>query len=160
MSAKPQILHTQAQQTAVIHLTIPREKIREVMGPGIQELRSALAAQGVVPTGPWFNHHLKMDPDSFDFEISLPVAAPIVAVGRVRPGELPAATVARTVYRGPYEGLGDAWSEFTDWIVAAGHVPAPNLWECYVVGPESGPDPATWRTELNRPLLTAGGPIP
>jgi len=27
-----------------------------------------------------------------------------------------------------------------------------DLWEVYVAGPESGPDPATWRTELNRPL--------
>ncbi len=30
----------------------------------------------------------------------------------------------------------------------------PDLWECYAAGPESGPDPAKWRTELNRPLLT------
>ena len=28
-----------------------------------------------------------------------------------------------------------------------------DLWECYLAGPESGPDPACWRTQLNRPLL-------
>ena len=28
----------------------------------------------------------------------------------------------------------------------------PDLWECYTVGPESSPDSADWRTELNRPL--------
>jgi effector-binding domain-containing protein len=61
--------------------------------------------------------------------------------------------VARTVYRGPYEGLGTAWGEFNAWIAANGHTPAPDLWECYVAGPESSPDPATWRTELNRPLI-------
>lgn len=45
--------------------------------------------------------------------------------GRVKPGELPAASkVARTVYHGSYEGLGAAWSE-----------------------------PASWRTELNQPLV-------
>ena len=53
---------------------------------------------------------LRMDPDTFDFEVGVPVAA-------------------------------------------GGHTPAPDLWECYVAGPESGPDPAAWRTELNRPLL-------
>jgi effector-binding domain-containing protein len=61
--------------------------------------------------------------------------------------------VARTVYHGPYEGLGDAWGEFMEWIEANGHTPAPDLWECYTAGPESNPDPAAWRTELNRPLI-------
>ena len=60
---------------------------------------------------------------------------------------------SRTVYHGPYEGLGDAWGEFNDWLVAEGHTPAPDLWECYVTGPEANSDPATWRTELNRPLV-------
>ena len=38
------------------------------------------------------------------------------------------------------------------WITAQGLAPGPDLWECYIAGPESDPDPATWRTELNRPL--------
>jgi hypothetical protein len=41
-----------------------------------------------------------------------------------------------------------------DQIEGAGHKPAANLWECYVAGPESSSDPATWRTELNR-ILTS-----
>lgn len=32
------------------------------------------------------------------------------------------------------------------------HTPAADLWEVDVAGPESSPDPATWRTELNQPL--------
>ena len=70
----PRIAHCTAQQTAVIHLTIPRAEIRHVMGPGIQELMAAVAAQGIGPTGPWFSHHLKMHPDTFDFEIGVPVS--------------------------------------------------------------------------------------
>ena len=122
------------------------------MGPGISELRATIAAQGIAPAGPWFNHHLRMDPDIFDFEISVPVTTPVVAAGRVQPGQLLARKVARTVYHGPYEGLPAAWSEFEAWIAANGHSPAADLWECYVAGPESNPDPATWRTELTRPL--------
>ncbi len=153
MIGKPQIVQTDAQLTAIIHLTIPREEIRNVMGPGINELMATIAAQGIAPAGPWFDHHLKMDPDIFEFEISVPVTAPVVAARRVRPSQLPAATVARTVYLGPYEGLGDAWGEFVDWITAEGHTPAPNLWQCYLTGPESNSDPTTWRTELSRPLI-------
>ncbi len=152
MLDKPQIVQTAAQLTAIIHLTVPREEIRNVMGPGISELMAAVAAQGIAPAGPWFTHHLRMDPDTFDFEISVPVSAPVAAVGRVKPGQWPATKVARTVFHGDYEGLGAAWGEFDAWIAAEGHTPGADLWECYVAGPESNPDPATWRTELNRPL--------
>jgi hypothetical protein len=34
----------------------------------------------------------------------------------------------------------------------AGLEPAAELWEIYAAGPESGSDPAGWRTELNRPI--------
>lgn len=150
----PRITQTPAQAIAYIHLTIPRDEIRHAMGPGISEVMAAAAAQGVGPAGAWFTHHLKMDPSTFDFEICVPVTAPIVATGRVKPGELPAAAkVAQTTYHGPYEGLSQAWGEFEKWIAANGHASAPNLWEVYAAGPESSSDPSTWRTELNRPLI-------
>src|SRR3972149_2199032 len=151
MIDKPQIVQTGAQQTAIIRLTIPRQEIRNVMGPGYGELMTVVAAQGIAPAGPWFTHHLRMDPDTFDFEIGVPVSSAVSPSGRVRAGQLPATTVARTVYHGDYEGLGHAWEELDAWIQAQGGRPGPDLWECYVAGPESNPHPPTWRTELNRP---------
>ncbi|MCI4567104.1 GyrI-like domain-containing protein [Lysobacter sp. CFH 32150] len=148
----PQITQTSAQSAAIIRLTIPREEMPHVMGPAIGELMATIAAQGIAPAGPLFSHHLTMPSDTFDFEVGVPIAAPVNPVGRVQPGQLPAVKVARTVYHGGYEGLGSAWGEFMGWIAENGHTPAPNLWECYVAGPESSPDPANWRTELNRPL--------
>lgn len=91
---------------------------------------------------------------TFDFEVGVKVAVPVKATGRLRSSELPAAMVARTIYSGPYEGLPSAWGEFNKWLKANGHEPAENLWELYFVGPQSTPDSANWRTELNRPLRT------
>jgi len=105
MLDQPRIVQVTAQRVAVIHVTVPRAEIRQVMGPGYSELMAAVAAQDIMPTGPWCTHHFRMDPDTFDFEIGVPITAPISAMGRVRAGQLPAATVARTVYHGPYEGL-------------------------------------------------------
>ena len=133
----PRILQTAAQPLAVIRLTIPRHEIRAVMGPGIGELMSTLAAQGITPSGRWLTHHLKMDPKVFDFEICVPVKSPVSATGRVKQGRLPARKVARTVYYGPYEGLGAAWGELGEWIKAQGLKPADDLWEIYTVDPES-----------------------
>jgi effector-binding domain-containing protein len=153
MLEKPQIVQSPARRSAIIRLTVPRAEIQTVMGPGLGEIMAALAKQGIAPAGPWFNHHLRMDPNIFDFEISVPVSSPIKAVGRVMPGVLPAAKVVRTVYHGGYEGLPSAWTAFDAWIAAEGLGTGPDLWEVYVKGPESGPDPAIWSTELNRPLI-------
>jgi hypothetical protein len=49
--------------------------------------------------------------------------------------------------------MGPGHAELMAAIAAQGVAPAPDLWECYVAGPESGPDPTTWSTELNRPLI-------
>jgi len=149
---EPQIVQTQAQPTAVIRLTVLRTEIQAVMGPAIAEVMGAIAAQGMAPAGPVFSHHFRMDPDTFDFEVGVPVSGPVLETGRVTTSQLPAATVARAVYRGSYEGLGAAWGQLMQWLASERHEPAANLWECYVTGPESDPDPATWRTELNRPL--------
>ena len=141
----PQILQTKPQLTAVIPLTIPKDQIREVMGPGITELMSTLAAQGVKPTGTWF--------DSWDFEICVPTNVPVAAAGRVRPSQWPAMKVARAIHHGDYEGLSDSWEEFMGWIEEQGHDPAQDQYQCYVVGPETSDDPADWRTELFKPIL-------
>jgi len=149
-----QIVETRAQPTAVIRMTVPRAEIQSVMGPAIAEVMAAAAAQGIGPAGPVFSHHFRMDPEVFDFEVGVPVSGPVTETGRVKASQLPAATVARAIYRGPYEGLGAAWGELCQWMAAEGHQPAENLWEFYVAGPESSPDPAKWQTELNRPLQT------
>jgi effector-binding domain-containing protein len=153
MIETPQIGHTTAQLTAVIRLTIPREHIQQVMGPAMGEVIAAVTAQGIGPGGPVFSHHFRMEPGTFDFEVGVPVSAPVTPVGRVQAGRVPAERVARSVYTGSYDGLGQAWGEFDRWINTHGHTSASDLWEWYLTGPESSPDPGTWRTELNRPLI-------
>jgi effector-binding domain-containing protein len=153
LESPPHITHVDAQQTAVIHLIIPRSEIQSVMGPGIAELMATVKAQGVGPTGPWFSRHFAMRPDTFDFEIGVPVSGPVTPAGRVKPGSLPATKVARAVLKGDYSGLPSGWSGFLDWVSAHGFKTAPDLWEVYLKGPESDPDPSSWRTELNKPLL-------
>src|SRR5687768_14243630 len=98
----PGITEAKAQRAAVIHVTVPRDQIEAVMDSTIGEMMDALAAQGIAPTGPMFAHHLKTDPEIFDFDLGFPVSKPVEAAGRMRPGELPGGRVVRTVYQGPY----------------------------------------------------------
>jgi effector-binding domain-containing protein len=152
MLGTPEIHKTTAQDAAVIHLTMPRSEIRKFMGPAIEEVMRVVAAQGIKPTGWLFSRHLKLDPETFDFEVGIPIAGVIEPSGRVKAGELPGRRVARAIYQGPYEEIRTGWGELEKWIRANGHTPGEGLWECYIKGPESGPDATQWKTGLNRPL--------
>ena len=163
MIETPRITETRAQAAVVIHLTIRRNQMQTEMVSAMEELMAAVSDQGQNQAGPLFAHHLTLSPDMFDLEVGIPVAGPVTSVGRVTPGELPAAKVVQTVYHGPYEGLFAAWEDFGDrsriefgkLMEEEGLTPGQTLWERYLVGPESSADPATWQTELNLPLVEA-----
>lgn len=151
----PHIVHAPARRAAVVRLRVSRAQLPQAIEAAIEEVRDALAAQDIVPGGAPFAHYLRMDTATLELDVGIPVDTPVTPRGRVMPGALPAARVARAVYQGAYDGLYTAWSEFGSWIHATGHAIARGQWEVYAVGPESNDDPAAWRTELNLPLASA-----
>ncbi|UUZ52292.1 GyrI-like domain-containing protein [Massilia sp. H-1] len=153
MLETPHIARAEPCQAAVIHVTVPRSQIQQVMGPAINEVIAAVSAQGIGPLGPVFAHHLTLSAETFDFEVGVPVSGPVTPSGRVKAGQLQGGRVARTVFQGNYDQLHAAWGQFGEWIRAQQVRTAPDLWEVYAKGPESDPNPASWRTELNQPLL-------
>ncbi len=146
------ILNVPAEDVAVIRLTIARTEIRKHMGPAMMEVMQAVHRVGLTPTGPMFSYHFTIEPTTFDFEVGVPVAAPITPRGRVTASVRPACRVARTIYRGPFEGLASAWAEFNRLVKEQGHHYGDTMWESYLKGPEVSPDPKQWETELNRPI--------
>ena len=86
---------------------------------------------------------------TFDFEIGFPVSQPVKVEGRVINSALPAVTVVRSVYTGPYEGLAQAWPALQNWVRSNGHGETGKFWECYLTNPEEVKDPKNYRTELN-----------
>lgn len=152
MISEPEIVHSPAQLVAYVHVTVPRAEVMPAMQEGLAELGEVLRAQNVAPAGPWFTHHLRRPHEVFDFRICFPVNEAVEHVDRVYTGELEAARVARTVYSGNYAGLAAAWGEFMAWIEANSYEAREDLWERYVVGPDTSARPEEWRTELNRPL--------
>jgi GyrI-like small molecule binding domain len=153
MIDSPKLVDSPKRLVAAVRLTIAKDQIQHEMGPAIGEAFGVVAEQGMAVVGPWFCAHHRMYPNKWDFDVCVEVASPVLPQGRVKPGVLEASRVVQTNYRGPYEGLGEGWAEFESWIAAQGFVGAPNLFERYLVGPESGDDASTYVTELNRPLL-------
>src|SRR5204862_8318931 len=123
------IVKTKPQLTALIPITVPREDIRKVMGPGLAELKAAVAAQNVAVTGPGFTHHVRNPGEVFDFEICLPVATSVAPANHVKPGQWSAMNIVQTTYHGGYEGLGRAWGAFIGLIKVARHRTVDGLYE-------------------------------
>jgi effector-binding domain-containing protein len=153
MTTTPQIVTTVDQPYAALHVTVARDQIQKVMGPSIQQVYAAVAAQGLSPTGAWFTHHLRRPAATFDFEVCVPVGTRFESTGEIEGKTWPAMTVAQTELRGNYDKLGAAWGEFVAWTEQQGLSMAPDLWEVYRIGPESSNNPDDWRTELNWQVL-------
>lgn len=145
----PRIVTTEDQPYAALHLTVAREQIQQAMGPAVREVYAAVAAQGLTPAGAWFTHHFRRPNTTFDFEVCVPVGTRMEEAGRVTGKIWPAMTVVRIEYQGGYEGLRAAWGEFVAWTERQGLTMGPDLWEVYLVGPESSDNPDDWRTEMN-----------
>lgn len=141
------------QAVAFVPIVVARNQIQSVMMPGLSEIQTTLNEQGIAPAGPWLTHHHYLKPNEFHFDICVPVTQPVKPQGRVRPSILDARKVARTVHRGPFDELGEAWGAFMAWVSAQRLPACIDFFECYAKGPETSPDPAQWETVLSVPLM-------
>ncbi|MFC3850593.1 GyrI-like domain-containing protein [Corynebacterium hansenii] len=153
---------SRAVPTAVIRaFDVAVDDLSPLFDAAFGALFPALAGAGLSPAGAPFALYPRFSDDwsRCDVEIGVPLHAPMEGVaaapsagGRnmeVEPSELPAGKVASRLYQGGYDGLGAAWQEFTDALVAAGHTPAMPCWEVYLTEPGPDSDPADMRTGLN-----------
>lgn len=150
---KPEIIDATTKPIAALYAKVPAKEIQSQMGQLLKELSDELRNQRIKPTGPWFTHHFHAPGEFFDFEVCFPVESPIKGNGRVKPGEWPATKMVRTTYRGGYHGLGAGWQEFMTEIDTMGLKVSPEIWEVYLVGPDTTNNSDEWRTELNRALV-------
>ncbi len=149
MITPPELITHREIATAVIPLVVPGREMPKYMDPAIQELIKTITGQGNSIAGPMFSFHHRRPSDTFDFEIGFPVAKPVKPEGRVINGVLPAVTVVRSVYQGPYDGLAQAWTALQDWVRKNGHGETGRFWESYLTNPDEVKDPKDYKTELN-----------
>ena len=153
---------SRAVPTAVVRVSdVTQDDVAPLFDAAFGAMFPALAAVGQSPAGAPFALYPRAADDwsRFDIEIGVPLHSPLAdtiaaptADGRnlaVEPSELPAGKVASKLHQGGYDGLGPAWKQFTDEIVAAGHTPAMPCWEVYLTEPTPEADPADTRTGLN-----------
>lgn len=130
------------QAVAVVRGDVSPEDLPTFLGGAFEEVAATLAHQGLSPVGPPFGRYLPKPDGSFQVEAGFPVTLPVTAAGRVEPDQLPGGTVARIVYRGQYDGVGEAYVTAEEWIGEHGYRVSGQAWECYLDEPDA-PYPRT-----------------
>ncbi|HZA03454.1 MAG TPA: GyrI-like domain-containing protein [Propionibacteriaceae bacterium] len=148
----PELVTVEPTTAAVVRGTVAAEEITDFFDRSFSVLGEAIAAQGVSATGPAFGLYRGIPDDTIDVAVGFPTDRPIEPDGAAEAGELPGGRVARVVYAGGFDGLGEAWQRLGAWIADQGLTPSETYWEVYVTEPNPEMDPADLRTELNWPV--------
>ena len=90
--------------------------------------------------------------DEFSFEVCFPVARRLPTATGLACEELPAARVAFTTFKGPYDTIWNAYVELHAWVAEHGHAMAGPVRETGIVTDDDTDDPREWVTELAVPL--------
>ena len=157
-----QFVDLSAQPTAAVRVRRPMSSVDvgALMGDAMARLADRLGQAGATPAGPPYARYHAWGGELADVEIGFPLTSTIDGLpalsaspeGQVGASELPAGRAARTVHRGPYPTLGDAYSSLHDWIHAQGHDEGDGPWESYIDNPAEVADVAQLRTELTWPV--------
>ncbi len=147
MGYEIRIKKLQRQDTAVVHASCGLEEIGEVLSGIFSEVMAHILASGVQPAGGAFGRYEPVQA-GFRVEAGFTVTAPVVAAGRVEPGELPGGEAATCLHVGPYEGVAEAYEAVESWMREQGREASGPAWEVYLTGPEAQPP----QTEVFFPL--------
>ncbi len=152
MSYQAQLHHLEPQPVLSVRETVAFQDLSSKLGEFVGEVFGYLQQQGAEPAGPPFSRYHGIGQDGIDFEAGLPVSKPLPGSGRIKPGELPGGSVVSAVHMGSYENLPKAGEALSSWAAEHGRKEAGPNWEVYWVAPGHNADPASWKTEVFKPL--------
>ncbi|MFC1909506.1 GyrI-like domain-containing protein [Chloroflexota bacterium] len=111
-----------------------------------------------IPTGPTL--FICYDPEykekDVDVEAGVPISKAIAGSGRIKVYELPGLEEAAcTIYKGPYEDIGEAYSVLMSWIEGNSYrITGPDR-ELYLNSPADTDNPTEYVTEIQFPVKKA-----
>ena len=126
--AKPAFA-VQVVTTEAVHAVVLPMKGSYMQHPdAFGRLGGFLSGRGVTPSGPPFGRYFS-DPSvgeaNLVWEIGLPVAAGVTVEAPYEIRDLPAASYAVHVHRGPMEEIGTSWGRLIEWVMSNGYQPIP-----------------------------------
>ena len=132
--------------------TVKPEGMTEFFGRAFDKAYSAAQEQGAQVNGAPVAVYRGDPVNGFDVTAGFPVVGPVAPSPGVEVVNLPAGQAIAAVHVGSYDSMKDTYAEIGAWMQNEHLTPAEPMWEEYLTGPESMPDPAGWRTRIVFPL--------
>lgn len=141
----------QERRTVSIRMTVPVERLPEVMGKSFWEIMEYLNREGIPPAGPPFGYYHNMDMANLDVEMGFPVREELPGDGRVKASTLPAGRVAVETHRGPYETMEETYNKVIGELKERGLEMDEFMYEFYLNDPDEV-SPEEIETEIYMPV--------
>jgi effector-binding domain-containing protein len=149
------LIDVQEQPVAGVRQRVRMDEITTVFDTAFPKVLAAIQQAGAVPAGAPYARYFGTPSDTVDVEVGFPVTQAFTASGDVVVGTLPAARAAEAIHTGSYDTLRETYELLQAWITEHDLQVLDESWEIYEAGPDSDPDPATWRTRV---LFPVSGP--
>jgi len=127
--------------------------IGDAVGAAFDELMGYMGGQGIPFAGPPLCVYPEHIDETTEGEIWICMPAPpgSPGAGSVEPFTMPGGTVACTLHRGPFDGIGAAYAAVYGWVEEHGREAAGPMREVYLTDPDEVP-PEEYLTEVQWPI--------
>ena len=146
-----ELRNTSEQDTVVVRITTPVEKLPEVIGPSYGKIMAYLGPKGIQPSGPPFLLYHNDDMAALDVEIGFPVPSRQEGSGDVKSSKLPGGRAAVIMHTGPYDTIQESYAALSAFISEKGLEMEPFCYEVYLNDPRETP-PQELKTEIYFPI--------
>jgi effector-binding domain-containing protein len=136
-----------------VHEVVPMERLTDFFDRAFGEAAAGVAALGTPPAGPAVALYRGDVTDEADITAGffVPLTAPAAGDG-LADVRLPEGGAVVTVHVGPYDALEQTYAALERWIAEHEVVARDVMWEEYLDGPDTEPDPSRWRTRVVMPV--------
>jgi len=147
-----EIVELSPSPTAVVRASVVASDLSAFFGRAFSQVAAAVADQGRELVGEPFSFYPGAPTDVVEVAAGFRVTAEVERSGDVVPMELPGGRAVTTVHVGPYDAMDKTYHRMHVWMSTQGLTPAGHMWEVYLSGPDTRPDPSTWRTQVIWPV--------
>lgn len=111
-----------------------------------------LAGVGASPAGRPMALYRGQVTDTVDVVIGYAVGAGVPAGPDLEEVALPRGEAVATIHTGPFDTMEGTYRAVERYVADAGLTASAEVWEEYLVGPDTEADPARWQTRIVQPL--------
>jgi len=146
------LIDVEERPTVGVRRQVRMSELTDFFAEVFDTVAAEVERAGARIAGAPFARYRGVPTDVADVEAGFPLTEPWSGGGDLVAGSLPATRAIEAVHQGSYEALPEAYTQIERWAVEHDVRTQGDVWELYEAGPQSDPDPATWRTRIVWPV--------